>query len=68
VVVGPCTGARREQFKVQGKTIRSAFGGCIDNHATKPANPQCHLRIISIAVSTLDGLRFACGFRHQHRC
>ena len=40
VVVGPCVGAKREQWKVQGATIRSAFGGCIDNSPTKPANPQ----------------------------
>ena len=40
VVVGLCTGAKREQWRVNGSAIQSAFGGCVDGHATTPANPQ----------------------------
>lgn len=40
VTVGPCTAAKRAQWRLNGTEIRSAFGGCIDNHATQPANPQ----------------------------
>ena len=40
IVVGPCVGAKREKWAIHGTEIRSAFGGCIDNHATQPANPM----------------------------
>jgi hypothetical protein len=40
VVVGPCTGADREKWRRVGSTIVSFVGGCIDNNATTPLNPQ----------------------------
>jgi len=40
VVVGPCVGAKRESWKVDGRQIKSVLGGCIDNNPTTPLNPQ----------------------------
>lgn len=40
VVVGPCVGAEREKWVRVGNSIASALGGCIDDHATAPLNPQ----------------------------
>lgn len=47
IVVGPCRGAKRETFSIVGKTVQSAFGGCIDNAATSPANPQYGNLVVS---------------------